>query len=203
MGEPMKSVEQHVSDILSLVSRPEPIELDLLRAHGSVLAEPVESAVSLPPFDNSAMDGYAVRSADVAEAAEHSPVSLPVVADIPAGDSFAAAIPAGMCARIMTGAPLPAGADAVVPVEWTDGGVATVAVHRPAAAGNAIRRSGTDVRKGTEVLSAGVRIGPAELSVLAAVGRRSVRVFPRPRVVVLATGEELIEPGRPLGPGQI
>ncbi|WP_133743653.1 molybdotransferase-like divisome protein Glp [Actinorugispora endophytica] len=199
----MKSVEQHVSDILATVSSPRPIELDLLRAHGSVLAEQVVAEVSLPPFDNSAMDGYAVRSADVAGASTGEPVLLPVVADIPAGDTFTSVIPAGMCARIMTGAPMPVGADSVVPVEWTDGGAATVAVRRPAAEGNAVRREGGDVRKGTEVLSAGVRIGPAEIAVLASVGRRSALVHPRPRVVVLGTGAELVEPGRRLGPGQI
>ncbi|HLU97746.1 MAG TPA: gephyrin-like molybdotransferase Glp [Thermobifida alba] len=199
----MKSVEQHVSDILAVVSRPEPIELDLLRAHGAVLAEPVTAKVPLPPFDNSAVDGYAVRAADVAAATPQTPVTLPVVADIPAGDSFSSAIPAGCCARIMTGAPLPAGADAVVPVEWTDGGVATVTVRRAAESGDAVRVAGGDVKEGAEVLPPGVRIGPAETAVLAAAGRRSVAVYPRPRVVVLGTGEELVEPGRPLGPGQI
>ncbi|MEY9213868.1 molybdopterin molybdotransferase MoeA [Thermobifida halotolerans] len=199
----MKSVEQHVNDILAVVTPPEPIELDLLRAHGAVLAEPVTAQVALPPFDNSAMDGYAVRAADVAAATAEAPVSLPVVADIPAGDSFTSAIPEGCCVRIMTGAPMPVGADAVVPVEWTDGGVATVAIHRAAEAGNAVRLAGGDVEKGAELLPPGVRIGPAELAALASAGRRSARVYPRPRVVVLATGEELVEPGRPLGPGQI
>src|SRR5690606_33995834 len=164
-GEPMKSVEQHVSDILAVVSRPEPIELDLLRAHGAVLAEPVTAKVPLPPFDNSAVDGYAVRAADVAAATPQTPVTLPVVADIPAGDSFSSAIPAGCCARIMTGAPLPAGADAVVPVEWTDGGVATVTVRRAAESGDAVRVAGGDVKEGAEVLPPGVRIGPAETAV--------------------------------------
>lgn len=199
----MKSVEQHVSDILAVVSRPDPIELDLLRAHGAVLAEPVTAELSLPPFDNSAMDGYAVCAADVATATPQTPVTLPVIADIPAGDVFASAIPVGCCARIMTGAALPKGADAVVPVEWTDAGVAEVTVHRAVEAGHAVRQAGSDVKEGTEVLPAGVRIGPAEVAVLAAVGRRSVSVYPRPRVVVLGTGEELVEPGRPLSPGQI
>ncbi|RCV57102.1 molybdotransferase-like divisome protein Glp [Marinitenerispora sediminis] len=199
----MKSVERHIADVLELVEPLDPIELDLLRAHGAVLAEPVTSAVSLPAFDNSAMDGYAVVADDVAAAAPDRPVTLPVVADIPAGDPGAHAIRPGMCARIMTGAPMPAGATAVVPVEWTDAGVARVAVHRPARAGNAVRRAGEDVEAGTRVLRDGVRIGAAELAVLAAVGRRAVRVRPRPRVVVLSTGAELVEPGDPVGPGQI
>ncbi|MFC4563618.1 gephyrin-like molybdotransferase Glp [Nocardiopsis mangrovi] len=199
----MKTVEQHISDVLRLVDPLEPIELDLLRAHGAVLAEQVDSPVSLPGFDNSSMDGYAVVAGDLAGASEEHPVRLPVVADIPAGDASALAIRSGYCARIMTGAPMPSGADAVVPVEWTDGGQASVAIGRPARVGNAVRRSGEDVEKGTTVLRSGVRLGAAELGVLAAVGRKAVRVHPRPRVVVLSTGEELVEPGSAIGLGQI
>ncbi|MFD6950967.1 molybdopterin molybdenumtransferase MoeA [Nocardiopsis sp. TSRI0078] len=199
----MKSVEQHVADVLALIAEPEPTELDLLQAHGTVLAEAVTSPVSLPGFDNSSMDGYAVHAADLASASAEAPVRLPVVADIPAGDASPTAVLPGMCARIMTGAPMPTGADAVVPVEWTDGGTARVSVDRPVKVGNAVRRAGDDVTEGTTVLRPGVRIGPGEMGVLAAVGRRSVPVYPRPRVMVLSTGEELVEPGRPLGPGQI
>ncbi len=199
----MKSVEQHISDLLGLVAVAEPIELDLLQAHGTVLAEPVVSPVSLPGFDNSSMDGYAVHAADLAGATADAPTRLRVVADIPAGDADPTAIRPGLCARIMTGAPMPEGADAVVPVEWTDGGTVEVAIDRPAREGAFVRRSGEDVREGATVLGAGVRIGSGEMGVLAAVGRRTVPVRPRPRVVVLSTGEELVEPGRPLGPGQI
>ncbi|OOC55608.1 MULTISPECIES: molybdotransferase-like divisome protein Glp [Nocardiopsis] len=199
----MKSVEQHVADVLALINDPEPTELDLLQAHGTVLAEAVVSPVSLPGFDNSSMDGYAVHAADLSSAAPDTPVRLPVVADIPAGDPSPTAVLPGMCARIMTGAPMPSGADAVVPVEWTDGGTARVTVDRPVKVGNAVRRAGDDVTEGTTVLRPGARIGPGEMGVLAAVGRRSVPVYPRPRVMVLSTGEELVEPGRPLGPGQI
>jgi molybdopterin molybdotransferase len=199
----VKSVEQHVADVLALIADPQPTELDLLRAHGSVLAETVTSPVSLPGFDNSAMDGYAVCAADLESATADAPVRLPVVGDIPAGDPSPAAVRPGLCARIMTGAPMPSGADAVVPVEWTDGGVAAVAVDRPVRVGNAVRPAGGDVVEGAVVLRPGGRIGAGEMGVLAAVGRRSVSVYPRPRVVVLSTGEELVEPGRPLGPGQI
>lgn len=199
----MKSVEQHVQDVLDIVPAPEPTELDLFQAHGTVLAEPVTSPVSLPGFDNASMDGYAVHAADLASACEEVPVRLPVVADIPAGDPTSVAIRSGLCARIMTGAPLPVGADAVVPVEWTDGHTVRVTIDRPVRAGNAIRRAGDDVHEGVTVLKPGARIGAGEMGVLAAVGRRSVPVYPRPRVVVLSTGEELVEPGRPLGPGQI
>ncbi|WP_028647294.1 gephyrin-like molybdotransferase Glp [Nocardiopsis sp. CNT312] len=199
----MKSVERHISDCLALVAAPAPVEVDLLRAHGEVLAEAVASPVSLPGFDNSAMDGYAVYAADVAEAAEDAPAVLPVVADLAAGAGTGTKVARGSCARIMTGAPMPEGPDAVVPVEWTDGGTKNVRVRRPARVGDAVRPAGGDVLEGAEVLSPGSRIGAGEMGVLAAVGRRSVPVFPRPRVVVLATGEELVEPGRPLGPGQI
>ncbi|MDA2809178.1 molybdopterin molybdotransferase MoeA [Nocardiopsis sp. RSe5-2] len=199
----MKSVERHISDILGLVRPLPPIELDLLRAQGAVLAEDVAAPVALPPFDNSGMDGYAVVAADVAGASGAAPVRLPVAGDIAAGDTGAHAVRSGYCARIMTGAPMPAGADAVVPVEWTDGGRAEVAVHRPAAAGNAVRRAGGDVGAGDTVLRAGARLGAAELGVLASVGRRTAPVHPRPRVAVLSTGEELVEPGKPLAPGQI
>lgn len=201
--DPMKSVERHVSDLLELVSVPEATELDLLRAHGTVLAEPVVSTVSLPGFDNSSMDGYAVHAADLADAAPTSPVRLPVVADIPAGDPSPGAIRSGLCARIMTGAPMPEGADAVVPVEWTDGGAVEVLIERPTEPGAFVRRRGEDVEEGATVLNEGALVGAGEMGVLAAVGRRTVPVRPRPRVVVLSTGEELVEPGRPLGPGQI
>ncbi|WP_285729884.1 gephyrin-like molybdotransferase Glp [Nocardiopsis sp. ATB16-24] len=199
----MKSVEQHVADVLALIAEPEPTRLDLIQAHGTVLAEAITSPVSLPGFDNSSMDGYAVHAADLAPATPESPVRLPVVADIPAGDPSPTAVLPGMCARIMTGAPMPSGADAVVPVEWTDGGTTRMTVDRPVKVGNAVRRAGDDVVEGTTVLHPGVRIGPGEMGILAAVGRRSVPAYPRPRVVVLSTGEELVEPGHPLGPGQI
>ncbi|GAA4894137.1 molybdotransferase-like divisome protein Glp [Streptomonospora salina] len=199
----MKSVEQHIRDVLDLVEPLEPIDSDLLRAHGGVLAEPVVAGTALPPFDNSSMDGYAVAAADLDGASAAEPVRLPVVADIPAGDAAATAVRRGHCARIMTGAPLPRGADAVVPVEWTDGGLATVAVDRPVRPGNAIRRAGEDVEKGATVLERGARLGAGELAVLAAAGRGTVPVRPRPRVVVLSTGAELVEPGSPIGPGQI
>ncbi|MEU1902058.1 gephyrin-like molybdotransferase Glp [Nocardiopsis dassonvillei] len=199
----MKSVEQHIADVLALIPDPVPTELDLLQAHGAVLAEAVTSPVSLPGFDNSSMDGYAVRAADLESASPDHPVRLPVVADIPAGDPSPTAVLPGRSARIMTGAPMPSGADAVVPVEWTDGGTASVTFDRPVKEGNAVRRAGDDVIAGATVLRPGVRVGPGEMGVLAAVGRRSVPVYARPRVMVLSTGEELVEPGRPLGPGQI
>ncbi|WP_184548788.1 molybdotransferase-like divisome protein Glp [Streptosporangium becharense] len=195
----MRSVDDHLAGILNTVRTLAPLEVELEQALGTTLAEEVTSPVALPPFDNSAMDGYAVRAEDVAAV----PVTLPVIDDVPAGDDRLQAIGPGMVMRIMTGAPLPAGADAVIPVEWTDAGTAQVVVGRSAAPGHAIRRAGEDVRAGDVVLPAGTPIGPAQLGVLAGVGRRRVLVRPRPRVVIISTGAELVEPGMPLGPGQI
>ncbi len=199
----LKSVDRHLAEILSVVRAPAPLELDLDQALGATLAENVASPLALPPFDNSAMDGYAVRAQDVAGASEAQPVTLPVMDDVAAGDGNTYAVGRGMTARIMTGAPLPGGADAVVPVEWTDGGKVRVEIRRAPEAGHAIRRSGEDVRPGQVVVPAGTRIGPAQLGILAGVGRRRVRVLPRPRVVVMSTGSELVPPGSPLSPGKI
>lgn len=199
----MRTVEEHLARILAAVPVLPPLDLALLEAGGGVLAEDVTSPVPLPPFDNSAMDGYAVVASDIAGASEDSPVTLPVVGDIVAGDDGVAAIRTGLTARIMTGAPLPAGADAVIPVEWTDGGSATVRIFRSAPSGNYIRRAGEDVLEGQVVAPAGTLLGATQLGMVAAVGRSRALVRPRPRVVVLSTGNELREPGTPLSPGQI
>ncbi|NRQ38539.1 molybdopterin molybdotransferase MoeA [Nonomuraea sp. NN258] len=195
----MRSVDAHLAEILATVRPLAPLELELERALGTVLAEEVTSPVPLPPFDNSAMDGYAVRAVDVSAV----PVTLPVIDDVAAGSDELRAVGPGHTVRIMTGAPVPAGADAVVPVEWTDGGTASVTIDRPVEVGNAIRRTGEDVQAGEVVLKPGTPIGPAQLGIIAGVGRRRVWVRPRPRVVVISTGAELVEPGSPLGPGQI
>ncbi|MFG1947775.1 gephyrin-like molybdotransferase Glp [Nonomuraea sp. NPDC048826] len=195
----MKSVDAHLADILATVRPLAPLELELEQALGATLAEEVVSPVPLPPFANSAMDGYAVRAADIADV----PVTLPVIDDVAAGADELRAVGPGHAVRIMTGGPLPAGADTVVPVEWTDGGTVSVRIDRTAAEGNAIRRAGEDVQAGAVVLKPGTVIGPAQLGIIAGVGRRRVLARPRPRVVVLATGAELVEPGLPLGPGQI
>ena len=168
-----------------------------------MLAEDVTAAVALPSFDNSSMDGYAVRAADVAGAAQQAPAMLPVAGEIAAGDTGTYRLAPGTVIRIMTGAQLPAGADAVVPVEWTDGGTGQVAVYRPAEPGNAVRYAGGDAAEGETLLSAGTRLRPMQIAVAASAGRKAVTVRPRPRVVVLSTGDELAEPGTPLVPGQI
>jgi molybdopterin molybdotransferase len=145
------------------------------------------------------MDGYAVRTADFTSL----PVSLPVVGDVAAGPASPLRVQPGLCVRIMTGAMMPAGADAVVPVEWTDGGVATVRIDRRPDVGAFIRRAGEDVKAGEVVLPAGSYLGAAQIGLAAAVGRSRLVVRPRPRIVVVSTGSELVEPGEPLGPGQI
>ncbi|KJY36658.1 gephyrin-like molybdotransferase Glp, partial [Streptomyces katrae] len=170
----------------------------------------------------SSMDGYAVRTADVQGASEEFPAVLTVVGDVAAGSGELPAVGPGQAARIMTGAPLPPGAEAVVPVEWTDGGTGggaasgmtpasaapegaggEVRVHRAAEARAHVRARGSDVQAGDLALAAGTVLGPPQIALLAAIGRGTVRVRPRPRVVVLSTGSELVQPGEPLAAGTI
>jgi molybdopterin molybdotransferase len=199
----VRTVAEHLAAVLSVVQPLAPLELSLMDAHNCVLTEDVVAPAPLPGFDNSAMDGYAVRAADVAGASESAPVVLPVTGDVAAGPASPLRVQPGVCVRIMTGAMLPAGADAVVPVEWTDGGVASVAVRRTPPVGAHIRRSGEDVAAGEIVLAAGAHLGAAQIGLAAAVGRSRLVVRPRPRVVVVSTGTELVEPGEPLTPGRI
>ena len=199
----MKSVDQHLTDLLSGIEAISPLDLQLLDAHGCILSEAVVADVDLPPFDNSSMDGYAVRVADVADASDSNPVKLPVVGDIAAGSKSVYSVQPGLSTRIMTGAPIPAGAEAVVPIEWTDQGIASVTITRAPKPGQYIRRAGEDVRSGELVLDIGTRLGPGQIGLLAAVGRDRVKVRPRPRVVIISTGSELVEPGTPTRAGQI
>ncbi|MFG2843115.1 gephyrin-like molybdotransferase Glp [Kitasatospora sp. NPDC048296] len=212
------TVDEHLADVLAAVGPLPAIELQLLDARGCRLDEDVVADGDLPPFDNSSMDGYAVRTADTEGATEAYPSALQVVGDIAAGTGELPKVGPGQAARIMTGAPVPPGAQAVAPVEWTDGGTGTgvaaaamtapvadeeVRVLRPVVEGAHIRRRGSDIAAGTTVLEAGTRLGPTQLGLLAAIGRATVKVRPRPRVVVLSTGSELVQPGEPVGPGQI
>ena len=199
----MKTVDQHLADCLAAVDTLSPLELRLLDAHGCTLSEDVTATWDLPPFTNSSMDGYAVRSADLVGASESAPVLLPVVGDIPAGYSGALAVSPGQCARIMTGGPMPAGADAVVPVEWTDGDIVRVSITKAPQPNSYVRFQGEDASQGDLIVPMGTRLGPAQLALLAAVGRARVLVRPRPRVVVMSTGSELVEPGEPIAGGKI
>jgi molybdopterin molybdotransferase len=180
---------------------PEPVEL--VHALGRVLAEPVTSGAAIPAFDNSAMDGYAVRAADLAAAGESAPVTLEVADESRAGAPAGRGVEPGQAIAISTGAVVPDGADAVVRIEDTDGGRERVAVRAAVEAGANIRRAGEDVAAGDLALEAGTEIGPAEIGVLAAVDRPRVACGRRPRVAVLTTGDELLEPGEPLRPGAI
>lgn len=199
----MRSVDEHRRIALEAVSPLEPITLPLLDAAGCVLAEDVTAAWPLPSFDNSSMDGYAVLAADVATASADSPVELAVVDDVPAGYRATERVSPGRAIRIMTGAPLPDGADAVVPVEATDAGTQRVRISSPVDAGSYIRRAGEDVVAGTPVLEVGTVLTARSIALATAVGRAEVRVHPRPRVVVISTGNELVDPGVPLRHGLI
>jgi molybdopterin molybdotransferase len=199
----MRSVEEHQRVIAGLIRARTPVALALPDTLGLTLAADVVAPLSLPMFDNSAMDGYAVRAADVAEATPDSPVKLPVAEDIPAGRTDRLTLAPGTAHRIMTGAPLPDGATAVVPVEVTDAGVEVVAVARTPRPGQHIRRAGEDVAAGTTVLRAGQVVTPAALGLTAALGLAELTVTPRQRVLVVSTGSELIGAGTALQPGQI
>ena len=199
----MLPVEAYLAEVLAIAQPIAPVLLGLEEAEGGVLAADATARSPLPSFDNSSMDGYAVQAADVVAATAAAPVFLPVASQIPAGDTSPHVLRVGTCARIMTGAPLPAGADAVVPVEWTDGGRDRVAISQPAAPGHAIRRRGDDVAEGQLMVPAGALLGPSQIALLAAGGHREAMVRPRPQVAVIATGNELTEPGSPLVPGQI
>ena len=179
------------------------VTVALSEAQGLVLAEDVVAQLALPVFDNSAMDGYAVLAEDTSGATPEHPVVLPVAEDIPAGRTDQLTLQPGTAHRIMTGAPLPAGATAIVPVEDTDGGVDTVAILRPREPGRHIRRAGEDVAPGTTVLRKGQVVTPAVLGLAAALGMAGLRVIPRQRVLVISTGSELVTPGTALQPGQI
>jgi molybdopterin molybdotransferase len=202
-GSDLSTVEAYQAAILSAITPLAPTSLELAAAEGCVLAEDVTAAVALPSFDNSSMDGYAVHAADVASAADDSPATLRVTGEIAAGDIGAHRLAPGTAMRIMTGARLPDGADAVIPVEWTDDDDAQVAIYRPAERGNAVRYTGGDAAQGETLLTAGTRMRPMQIAVAASAGRQAVTVRPRPRVVVLSTGDELTEPGMPLVPGRI
>ncbi len=199
----MRTVTEHQSFITTLITRPEPVVLPLEQAAGRVLAEDLVAERPLPAFDNSAMDGYAVRASDIAGASAASPVTLPVGADIPAGRVDGPALQPGTAHRIMTGAAMPEGADAVVQVEATDGGTHNVTIHEARDAGKHVRTAGEDVRAGDTVLPAGAVLGPSQLGLIAALGEPAVTVIPPLRVLVLSTGSELVEAGKPLLHGQI
>lgn len=204
----MLAVEHAIAQILADMTRLETETIALNKAFGRVLATDITSPVSLPPFANSSMDGYAVRAADT----QGAPVTLRVVMDIPAGRAPAHPLAPGEAARIMTGAPMPDGADAVVPVEDTDAGwgqsgdaplAAQVTILKAVRGGAFVRAVGENVRAGQTLLTAATTLRPQDVGMLASVGLQSVPVVRQPRVVILTTGDELIPAGTPLTPGKI
>lgn len=195
----MKSVDDHRADLLAMLPAGPPVAVPVAEAEGQVLVADLVSGIALPPFDNSAMDGYAVRRADVLAV----PVTLPVAEDIPAGRTDVPELKPGTAHRIMTGAPLPAGADAVVPVERTDGGTESVRIDVTPEQHQHLRWAGEDIAVGTVALAAGTQLRAPQLGLAAAIGQATLTVHRPPRVTVLSTGSELVEPGEPLEPGQI
>ncbi|MFZ4371875.1 MAG: gephyrin-like molybdotransferase Glp [Mycobacterium sp.] len=199
----MRSVDEHQRVVSQLFSVRPAVNVGLADALGLVLARDVVAPLSLPVFDNSAMDGYAVRTEDVAAASSQRPVKLPVAEDIPAGRTDQLTLAPGTAHRIMTGAPIPSGATAVVPVESTDAGFDTVTISASAKPGQHIRGAGGDVVGGTTVLHAGQVVTPAALGLVAALGLAELTIIPRQRVLVISTGSELVAAGTALRAGQI
>jgi molybdopterin molybdotransferase len=203
----VRSVEEHQRVVTEMIRARPPVAVALTEAQGLVLADDVVAQLALPVFDNSAMDGYAVRAEETSAATPEDPVTLPVAEDIPAGRTDELTLQPKTAHRIMTGAPVPAGATAIVPVEDTDGGSqsggASVSIRRPRPPGAHIRRAGEDVAPGTTVLRTGQVVTPAVLGLAAALGMAELQVIPRQRVLVISTGSELVPPGIPLRPGQI
>jgi molybdopterin molybdotransferase len=197
------SVEEARKVVLEAAPVLEAERVASLDALGRVLAEEVHSTRTLPPADCSAMDGYAVRAADLAGASAGAPVALPVAFEVAAGGRGARALRPGEVARIFTGAPVPEGADAVVMQERVEAGHEGVTFRAPARVGDHVRPAGEDVRAGDLVLTPGAAIGPAEIGMLASLGRTAVQVRRRPRVALLSSGDELVEPDAPADGGRI
>ena len=203
VGEELISVEEHLSGLLASLPPAEPIELRLADALGLVLADDVVSQVTVPAFANAAMDGYAVIARDVRTATVDGPVRLAVDGEVAAGVEELPTVRVGRSVRIMTGAPVPPGADAVVPVETTSTLGVDVLVHRAVAPGEHVRAPGEDLQPGQHLLSRGRRLAPADLGVLAAAGVSRVRCIAPPRVVVISSGDELVPADKEPEAGQV
>jgi molybdopterin molybdotransferase len=205
LKEELVTVEEHLAAILAMLPTPEPIELRTADGLGLILAETATCEVTLPAVDNSAMDGYAVVADDLSAATRAQPVRLEVIGEIVAGGPETLTVARGTCVRIMTGAPIPPGADTVVPVELTvaedDGG--TAVFHLPPRVGDNIRHAGEDLVPGRELVAAGRRIAPADVALLSAAGVTRVVCLPAPRVVIMSTGDELVPAEREPEPGRL
>ena len=205
------SVHEAQERIVSAFQTLPSLLVSLRESYQRVLAQDIESDLDLPPFDNSSMDGFAVCAAEVSQASPANPIALSVVEDIPAGASPQTTLQSGQAARIMTGAPLPGGSDAVVPLEDTDYSYSInpvnipfpVKIFKPVKTGSFIRSRGQDIKRGQLVLQHGRRIAPAEIGLLASLGISRVPVYRKPKIALLSTGDELISPEQPLSPGKI
>lgn len=198
-----RTVAEQLAVVLGTVIALQPVRLALEAARGLVLAEDVLTVTDTPPFDNSAMDGYAVIRSDLLGASPQNPITLPVVADLAAGTAENPRLTPGQVARIMTGAPIPDGADAVVPIEDTDQGADRVTIVQAPAAAAHVRRAGEDAHAGDRVLRADSVLWPTRIAAAASAGTSTVLVHPAPRVAVISTGSELVTPGSPTRRGQI
>ncbi len=209
------SVQEAQKRILAFFQKTTPEVTPVDQSAGRVLAEDLYAPADLPPFDNSSMDGFAVRAEDVQTASADKPVVLRVVADIPAGSTAQVEIHAGQAARIMTGAPVPALADTIVPVEETNFGQnldseqaypskpEEVVIYQGSQPGAYIRKRGTDIKQGEALMQRGRLIQPQDAGLIASIGKAEVQVYRRPKVALFSSGDELVQPGQPLGPGQI
>lgn len=201
--ERMLPVEEAQGRVLDEVSVLDAEQVAITEALGRILREDVVATYDIPQGDNTAMDGYAVRAADIAGATRDKPVTLAVIEDLPAGTVASKKVTPGTAIRIMTGALVPEGADVVAQVEITDAGFETVRVFAPLKPGINIRKRGEDMREGDVVLRAGMPIRAAEIGVLASVQKNMVRVGRRPTVAVISTGDEVIDIDEPLEPGKV
>jgi len=199
----MITVEEALNKILSHIQLLGSEKVSILEALGRVIAEDIYANRDIPPLDNSGMDGYAVRSEDIRDADPNHPVRSEVIEDLPAGFISTRTVGRGEAIRIMTGAPIPRGADTIIPVEYTKKEDSFVAIFKAVSPGENIRRAGEDVKKGERVLSSGDLIRPAEVGMLASLGRSFVSVYQRPMVAILCTGEELVDVDGDLDKGKI
>ena len=197
------SVEQALAMVLQSVPTMAGVRLPLLDCLGSVLAEEVAADMDIPPFDNSAMDGYALIAADTADASSENPITLRVIADLPAGYPPPSIVRRGEAVHIMTGAPMPQGTDSVARAEDVERGEGTVRISQPLSVGQDLRKAGEDVRRGEIVLTPGLVVRPGEIGMLATLGRKQATVIRAPRVAVLTTGDELVAPDEPVTLGKI
>ena len=199
----MRTVAEHLAACLEIAQAAAPLDVVLPDAVGCVLAQEVVSGIDLPAVDLAGQDGYAVIAKDVAEADRNNPLVLDVVDAVRAGDMRPCHLVSGAAVLIDSGAPMPLGADAVIPWADTDRGESRVAIHRAVAAGDNVRRRAEDVKSGTTVLTRGSRISARHVALLAGLGMHRVRVRPAPRVVVVSIGDELVEPGQSREAGDV